>query len=391
MNLVCYFTEAQKELFTTLKRLIKGSEFQWIDCQLLPIPENERFIWIVLSQPDQKTLEKINQHHSDPLICHIGVRDHVFVSKNIMKISCEMDLNEKLQAILMDHQEQLKRHYLQQLRMESEDLQFIENYSAIPMIKNKDASKIKHKKKRWMENATFITVIDSPRCAKHLAQHLSKKATGKVLLIDGNLLKPSMDTLFDMTHITTPIKSHLTGIDNTGLNLSLDVLDKGLTFDPQMDRYVKKVTPHLHLLLGNYNMYNYEHYDEHKIKQLLDQLKTFYQVIVLNVGSSLYDVMTMIGLHMSNINVFVTEAQLHEVRYQYNAIKLLNAKQGIPESKNVVLAKLPDTRFLKSGYNPLQSVYKSLFRSQYIGSISESCKMRDAFVKKIVERTKIWD
>jgi hypothetical protein len=186
--------------------------------------------------------------------------------------------------------------------------------------------------------------------------------TGKLLIVDANLLKPSLDESFNIQRLQTKIQSHMVGIDNTGFNIALDAIQKKLPFSTIVKEIVHSKTEKLDIMLGNYNFHNYEHYDNEAIHQLIKQLASYYQILILYVNENPYDCMTLLSLEVSKFNVIIKPNQMSEMRYLYHMTQAMEVRRGLSLEKNLVIGYEGEKTLDRLS----KTAQKMLFGSQFL-------------------------
>lgn len=341
-------------------------------------------ILILLSQPSIQVETMMNSFNWHFILSHKGIRNNSdclsigAYFETIDEFSIVFELATKKQWLA------IKQEYIKTLgKLSDEDLVYLHRMTGEAIDLSKGFKNIKKvlnpKKNQRIEMSGTLTVVNSPETALVLADELSILSKGSVIMVDGNLLMPCLDEKIGIKKIQTNIKSHITGIDNTGLNIALDTIAKGLNLSEYIESIVVKKNKNLDLLLGNYNLFNYEHYDDQALKKLLFKLTDLYQFIIISVPLFPYDAMTMLSIHISDINIFGIEKSITDTRYLYQYLNLLNTKQGIPISKNLVVSKVANKRSGNIG----DLVLKEVFKGYYVGNLAQKKKQ---LVKKVVER-----
>lgn len=347
----------------------------------------EKPILVVISQPSKLLIDEMLSREWHAILCFIGIRQMKTNRSPVHYFENEFEFHRMTETFVESQKNAIKQMYIDQFDdLTEEDADYLSKISGISIAGKLFKESLK-KKIRKYEKSGMITVIGNSGLAATIANRVSKKSQRMVLIIDGHLLKPSLDEIYRLKNIQTNIKSHLTGADNTGLNIALDTLTKGIDIGNHLEAITKKVSPNLRVLLGNYNFYNYEHYDEKVIKLLLVKLQSHFQFIVLAVSDSPYDSLTMQGIHMSSINLFACGKQMQDIRYNYNLMKVLNAKQGISQLKNLLISVDSESFIHKT---PI-SVTRNIFGKSYLGQMGGNNKNDEKIVDEIVERMNSWD
>lgn len=334
--------------------------FDKIDNIIDQISEEWLPVLLVWSQPSTETINVLNRFKWYKKLIRTGIR---FINNESLYFD-NTNKYEILTRLNVQYNIDLKKSYLitiKDLILESEDHQYLASFYEDVDFKDFKRSREKRHKGSF---CGMLTIVGHHKISKKQVQMIANNVNGKTLLIDGNLLLPSLDEVFGISQLETSIKSHLTGIDNTGFNVALDTILKGVDIKSSVDDMVKKVSVNLDVMLGNYNLYNYEHYDINTVKRLLIILQQLYECIVVVASDFPYDEITMLTLHMSCSNIFITSGSLSETRYLYQLINLLEAKQGILRSKNkILLKKTGKLKDIKSN-----TILKFLFKEHYYNS-----------------------
>lgn len=342
----------------------------------------EQPILIVMSQPSKQFELVLSSYKWHKILSHKGVR----INENIINVfayfETNLELIQEIDRAATTQWSAIRQQYIEELGiLEEEDYQYLKKLAGEPL--NEAKRNIKRNSKLKTEKATdfsgIITVVNTVETAITLAEAISVNINGSVLVFDGDFLMPSLDEKLKLRKIQTQIKSHLTGIDNTGVNIALDTMAKGLNLEAYIDSIVIKKSRKEHVLLGNYNLFNYEHYDDAALKKLLLKLKDIYQVVIICVPLFPYDAMTMLSLHMSHINIFGIEKTMSSTRYLYQYIKLLNTKQGLAVSKNLVITKDQLNKAQRIG----NLVMREVFGESYLGP---QLQKKNKLLKKVIER-----
>ena len=186
-------------------------------------------ILIILSQPPVGLLQAFSKFNWTNVIVHIGIR-------NLEAIKCTPLLFEDFSALEQyykrsreDQRERIKKMYVDGITL-NDPLDLIYIQSLYPQgVEQKKA--FKKAKKRMSVKSGIITILGNSELVKFFSKSLALQIEGRVLVVDGDFLKPSMASHFKVNRIQTSVESHLTGIDNTGINIALDALSKGISLE----------------------------------------------------------------------------------------------------------------------------------------------------------------
>ena len=391
MHVLIYYDNLQEDYYQKLKGYYPYMvEIKNAYTLQLAFYESHHPILVIISQPTRQFMDTLLAHNWFRIISHIGIRDINHAKLTGVYFEDERAFKLKLdQAIIEQNSEQLQSYINQFEGVNDDDLCYLETLSGMTIKRKQKPIKFgKRLTKRKIDmKKGLITVMGSPEIASILAKSITKHTNGKVLVIDGDLMKPSMDQFFGINKVQTSIKSHMTGIDNTGINIALDTMVKGFDLGQGVNTFTKYGGHNIRVMLGNYNLYNYEHYDEKQIKLLISRLHNYFHTIVLSVGENPYDSLTMLGLHMSGINIITCQQSAADIRFKYNLLEILNVKQGLPQGKNLIMTFDDLGQGKKVG--PL--VVKHLFRKSYVGHYKQKHLMLPKWLENISERMTVWD
>lgn len=354
--------------------------------------KNELPILILLSQPPQAMMEVLASMEWVVILCFVGVRFENKKGCLLFFFENELDFDDRFKECSRLQKIEVQKRYIDQLGdLSEDDRAYLCELSGMTL---NQVAHLKTKKNTHFFNMRpkvsghgIVLVLGNPEVACKLAQLYSKHSKEGVLIIDGNLLKPTLESYFNITKTTTRIKSHLTGIDNSGINIALDSLSKGFDLEESMNLITHHGGKNLRVMLGNYNLYNYEHYDIKQIKILLLKLQKIFGTIILSVGENPYDSVTMLGLHMSKVNLITCKRNHPELRFKFNLLKVLRTKQGISARKNLIVTT-PSSCSMRE--TP-KSVGRMLFKECYAYDLKRGRPFNRSILDKIGERINEWD
>lgn len=354
--------------------------------------KNELSILILLSQPSKAMMEMLVSMEWAVILCFVGVRVENKKDCLLIYFENELDFSDQFKACTRLQKVEVHKRYVEQLGELSEsDQAYICELSGlamdqVPCQKVKKSNRLFSKKPN-VPGHGIVLVMGNPEVACKLAKLYSKYSKEGVLIIDGNLLTPTLESYFNFTSTSTRIKSHLTGIDNSGINIALDSLSKGYDLEENMNLITRHGGKNLRVMLGNYNIYNYEHYDIKQIKMLLLKLQKIFGTIILSVGDNPYDSVTMLGLHMSKVNLITCKRNHPELRFKFNLLKVLKTKQGISVRKNLIVT----TPSLNNMKEVPQNVGRMLFKDCFVFDLRRGNSFNKSILDKIGERINTWD
>lgn len=194
---------------------------------------------------------------------------------------------------------------------------------------------VKYKEVQVAYKKQVITVIDNYNFALELGYIVSKETDYNVLLLDGDRLNPCMDLVIDIEAKNLLKMDYIQYSSKSGLNQALESIDKN--FDSKEYIYDICKSPkgldNLHILTGNYDLNNYEYYENDNFLSLLDSLYTYYDLVIINSNKFMYDAYTCISLLKSDLNIAPIVPRLDKIREMNKYIAFLNEKQNIPADK----------------------------------------------------------
>ncbi len=202
---------------------------------------------------------------------------------------------------------------------------------------------------------------------KMFAKSLKKT---RFAVVDGDLLRPSLDSVFGLAKVTTAEKSYLTGKDNTGFNIALDMLAKEESIDAIVRKTMKRYRKNIYFLLGNYNIYNYEHYDMDLIQTLISGLLQRFDVVLIRLSDSPYDELAMFATHRADYNMVLLGTSRSSVRYWHQFYDMLIYKQDISASKIAVYRQ----KILSQSSYLLKALFHESYRGVFALSVVKHLK-----------------
>ncbi len=346
------------------------------------IPLKHYQVIIIMSQLDKDELKWIENHSDFDYLFFVGVRDYL-PGENTKRFANETQLNQHLLWAENRKQKREESWFVSQLPLVDEsDQVYLENIllndtvsGQMPKPKKRLKFSLGRKRKSFKG---MVTVVSEGNEVVQITEKLRHLVTGKILLIDGDLLKPSLDMYYGISDIESRLDTHLLPLDATGFNVLHDAVHKQMSLDDYIEEIVHPIDNHLHLLLGNYNFYNYEHYHLHYFQVMLDYLKNEYDLVIMKCPYEIYDEWTLLSLILSDMNLFISQNHLADVRYLYQLKSLLEVKQEIPEKKNYFSFHQDKLKRLNlTGKNYSSHALSLLFKKQYGGfySTKQSLKL----------------
>lgn len=216
----------------------------------------------------------------------------------------------------------------------------------------------------------ILTVWDNAEFGCELAYMAAKLSGLEVLLVDADLLSPKADLILNIRKNPSSIKTE--GIySDSGFNIIMDTIEKNV-FNVSFfsDACInRKELKNLHVLTGNYNLDNYEYYTQENFKIFLEKCYQAFDITVILVNRSMYDLFTIMSLDRADYNIIATRADLISLRDFNTQIQYLYDKQYIDINKYKFVAfEYINDLSLK------ESLIKEITENNYIGHISYNKK-----------------
>lgn len=323
-----------------------------------PKPANaHRLILILLDQPDEFDLEYIQTTPCDVVLAHEGVR------YPCRKFTCSSELYSMLSEY-------------QRVSSASERLAYVESLGVVSREEAAYAQKrygIELKTSEAMAppsavgRGRLVTFRGSSGAFRDVIKVLEKekksKRSSRILYVDGDLLLPTFDRVFGIQNIYTNVSSYLTGMDNTGINIALELSRRGKSAEEIVEKTTKRLKANQYVLLGNYNIYNYEYYKREEFSNLFGQILHYFDLVVVRLTDFLYDGLAMLATHIADFNIIVFSTEPSQMRYVHQLCKMLKTKQELPSGR--IGAYRVDG-------SPISPLYRELFGKDYRGLLKHA-------------------
>lgn len=193
-----------------------------------------------------------------------------------------------------------------------------------------------------------ITIWDNPEFACEIAYVAAKKSNLKILLIDADLLNPTVDLFLNVKRYSDKIENK-----KTGLELSLDAINRNFLSYEIIESICckRKELPNLSVMTGSYSIDNYEYFSRDSFKELIKICSENYDLTFIIANKFIYDAYTITSLAISCYNILPLHAYLPTIREFNNYLTFLYEKQGIEKEK---------TKFVAFSYTPQNHVSNSI-------------------------------
>lgn len=256
----------------------------------------------------------------------------------------------------------------------------------------------------------ILTVWDNAEFGCELAYMAAKLSGLEVLLVDADLLSPKADLILNVNRQPDNIKTEGLFADS-GLNIIMDTIEKNV-FTPTFFTEAcinRKELKNLHILTGNYNLENYEYYTKDSYKMFLEKCYHAFDLTIVLVNRSMYDLFTLISLDKSDYNLIAIKPDLISIRDFNSHIQFLNEKQHMDKDKfkfigfenieglgirDSILREVTEGNFLEYvSYSRKRVAYRSL-KIPYVRrlTIKETDEYKDILAYfKIIPKRKLMD
>lgn len=323
-----------------------------------PKPANaHRFIIILLDQPDEFDLEYLQTTPCDVVLAHQGVR------YPCRKFSCSSELYGMLSEYQRISTASKRSEYIAGLGLVSrEEAEYAKKHYGIELKTDEAADPPPS-----LGRGRFITYRGSQNCfldvVKGLEKAKRKKHPLRILYVDGDLLSPTFDSVFGIQNIYTNVESYLTGMDNTGINVALELTRREKPPEEIVEKTAKRFRSNQYVLLGNYNIYNYEYYKKEDFSNLFSKMLSCFDVVVVRLTDFLYDGLAMLATHIADYNIIAFSTEPSHTRYVHQLYKMLKNKQELPPGR---------IGAYRINGNPISPLYRELFGKDYKGLLKHA-------------------
>jgi len=178
----------------------------------------------------------------------------------------------------------------------------------------------------------------------------------KILIIDFDILNHSLHTILGIKKYSEKIKEK--------------IKNNNLLEEMQIEDLIMKINTKIDLISG-VNLLFDENYQisSTKIKNILSQLKKEYEVIIIDTSSECFFDYTKEIMKNSNLNIFITEANLLEIKKAKNLLNIYINEWNIPQNCFNIL-------FNKYNKNSIDiSILKNIFSGfSILGKLSVNSK-----------------
>lgn len=356
---------ASPEVNTELKKYknieIIGNDIQYQEGVIETLEKNSQIDYIILSaildgkyeiytfvkkikmiNPKIKIiliLEKENSENTEKLILS-GV-SHIFYNnaeiKDILKIINNNKENENEE--LKEELQEIKKLLLENNNKKDNKItlknnkNLLKNKQKIFIKFNKYIKILKNKlfinKKKNKRNSEIISVLGTAGVGKSVfTVNLANSyifSKNKILIIDFDILNNSLHTILGIKKYSKKIREKLK--NNNLINNKINI-----------EELIIKVTNKIDLISGINLIFDSKYkISSEKISDILKELKNKYDVIIIDTSSECFFDYTKNIIENSNINIFIAEANLSELKKSRNLLDLYINKWKIDKKKINIL------------------------------------------------------
>ncbi len=236
-------------------------------------------------------------------------------------------------------------------------------------IKNKLIKKIKNKTETKKDNK-IISIVGTNGIGKSIFCSLLAKIINnkKILLIDFDIFNQSINSIFNVKRT-----------ENNKTNINIDSL-------------IIKINKNINLLCATDVLFDGKNrVEKNKIKNLLEELILKYDLIIIDTTSECFFDYTKEILENSNLVIFMSEANLTELKKSKNLLDIYINKWKIKKEKiNILFNKVNsnsiDNKILKTLYSDFNILGKITLSNNFNLIINNNLKIIDKKIKKQFEK-----
>lgn len=236
-------------------------------------------------------------------------------------------------------------------------------------LKTKKEKQKKHEKKLLLK-PYMITIFNQPMLLSEFLIVLSRQyKNSSIAVLESDRLNPQLDIFLNSDRNIKGIYTHLDISRTTSLNLLIDALHKKNLTKQYVDNLSTKVNGYKNIsfFTGSYLLGDYEYYHIEDYKNILDFLRSQYDILLISTNQFIYDAFTCMSLMESDLNLIGIKGSMPNFMEAKRYFDFLEEKQNIAASKNF---------YLLFDYNRKrhihESVVKQYVRKNYVGNISEN-------------------
>lgn len=248
------------------------------------------------------------------------------------------------------------------------------------LLENKtEKNKIKIIKNNKNLNSKVISIVGTGGVGKSIItlnlSNILKEKNQKILIIDFDILNNSLHTILGVNQYSQKIKNKLQ--KNDLIKNKIDVKELIIKINKKVD------------LISGINLLFDSKYkiSSEKIEFILNELKQYYDVIIIDTSSECFFDYTKNILKNSDNILFLLESNLLEIKKANNLLKIYNEEWKIKKDKiNIIINKYNenavDDKIIKNIFSEYKILGKIKFNKKYNILINKNFE-EDIFTKNI--------
>ena len=343
--------------------------------------------------------------------------------KDIITILKEDEKMEKYNEEIRKEIDELKEYILKNKEREKNKKTIINNF--YKNLKNKIVN-INYKKKKIIKNNmdnfnqnsnknniekniendveknkknTIISVLGNNGSGKSVISIIManyyKKYNDKILIIDFDILNNSLHTLLGVSKYSEKIKKIINENNfNNYFQKSNEVLLNNIKENNVIEKLIIKINKKIDLISGINLIFDKNgKINQEKIKEIINILKNKYEKIIIDTSSECYFDYTQELIKISDINIFLTEANLVELSKSKRILDIYYNDWKIEKNKiKIIFNKFNENsiniNLLKKLYSDYEIIGKIKINNLYNSLIN--CNFKNLFINnKIIKKNNI--
>ena len=299
------------------------------------------------------------------------------------KIKIEL---ENLKEILIKNNillenEKTNNNLINTKELNNKQIKLKDKYNKIELIENNNKIKLikKDNKINKNENKKIISIVGTGGVGKSIVtlnlSNIFKEKSQKILILDFDILNNSLHTILGVNQYPQKIKNKL--IKNDLIQSKLNVKDLIIKINKKVD------------LISGINLLFDSKYkiSSEKIKFILEELKQYYDLIIIDTSSECFFDYTKNILNESDTILFLLEANLLEIKKANNLLKIYRKEWKIQKEKiNIIINKYNensvDDKIIKNIFSDYKILGKIKLNKKYNILINKNYE-EDIFTKNI--------
>lgn len=299
------------------------------------------------------------------------------------KIKIEL---ENLKEILIKNNillenEKTNNNLINTKELNNKKIKLKDKYNKIELIENNNKIKLikKDNKINKNENKKIISIVGTGGVGKSIVtlnlSNIFKEKSQKILILDFDILNNSLHTILGVNQYPQKIKNKL--IKNDLIQSKLNVKDLIIKINKKVD------------LISGINLLFDSKYkiSSEKIKFILEELKQYYDLIIIDTSSECFFDYTKNILNESDTILFLLEANLLEIKKANNLLKIYRKEWKIKKEKiNIIINKYNensvDDKIIKNIFSDYKILGKIKLNKKYNILINKNYE-EDIFTKNI--------